>query len=44
MFRSKDYRQESEIQRERAELDLEKQKSADLEARIKQLEAAQGNK
>lgn len=38
-----DYRQEGEIQRERAELDMAKQREADLEARIKQLEQAQMN-
>ncbi|GKZ00979.1 hypothetical protein MPSEU_001049400 [Mayamaea pseudoterrestris] len=36
----RDYRQDSEIQRDRVELEMEKQKSAELEARIKQLEMA----
>ena len=34
----RDYRQESEIQREKAELELAKEKNAELEARIKALE------
>jgi hypothetical protein len=37
----RDYRQESEIQRDRAELEVEKQKSKDLEARLRALEQAQ---
>jgi cell division protein FtsB len=36
-----DYRQEAEIQQERTELEVAKQKQADLEARIKQLEQSQ---
>ena len=37
----RDYRQESEIQQSKAELELARQKEAELEARIKQLEQGQ---
>lgn len=36
----RDYRQESEIQREKVELEVTKQKQAELEARIRELEKA----
>lgn len=36
----RDYRQESEIQKEKAELELAKEKNAELEARIKAIEQA----
>ncbi len=38
----RDFRQEGEIQRERAELDAAKQREAELAARIAQLEQSQG--
>lgn len=37
----RDYRQESEIQQSRAELEQARQREAELDARIRQLEAAQ---